>query len=104
MSGYQELQARPDRGCADVPQDAFFVHGSKRSLVRRAQAICAGCPVLAECAAWAEPQVRHRLLTDCVVAGVLLPTVDGSKQRREAAADQLAEIAAGGRVWVRGAA
>lgn len=78
--------------------------GLRQSQVRAAQAVCAGCPVLAECAGWAESLVRARLLTDCVVAAVLVPTVDGSKARREAAADKLARIAVGDQVQVRGAA
>lgn len=78
--------------------------GLRQSKVRAAQAVCAGCPVLTECADWAESLVRDRLLTDCVVAAVLVPTRDGSKARREAAADRLAAIAAGGRTPVRGAA
>ncbi|MBF6358268.1 WhiB family transcriptional regulator [Nocardia higoensis] len=104
MSRFLDPASRPERSCAGIPQDAFFVSGLRQSQVRAAQAVCAGCPVLAECAAWAESLVRARLLTDCVVAGVLVPTVDGSKARRHAAADKLAEIAAGGPIRVWGAA
>jgi len=104
VNAFQDPASRPERACAGIPQDAFFVSGLRQSQVRAAQAICAGCPVLTDCAGWAESLVRDRLLTDCVVAAVQVPTRDGSKARREAAADKLAEIAAGGQVPVRGAA
>ncbi|MBF6358321.1 WhiB family transcriptional regulator [Nocardia higoensis] len=104
MSSFLDPASRPERSCAGIPQDAFFPSGLRQSQVRAAQAICAGCPVLADCAAWAQSLVRDRLLTDCVVAAVQVPTVDGSKARREAAADRLARIAAGGQVPVQGAA
>lgn len=104
MSDIFDPASMPGRSCAGIPQDAFFVSGLQRGQVKAVQAVCAGCPVLAACAGWAQPLVRDRLLTDCVVAGVAVPGLYSGKKRREAAADRLAAVAAGGPIEFRGGA
>ncbi|GGL44235.1 WhiB family transcriptional regulator [Nocardia jinanensis] len=65
--------ARKDRACNNVAQDVFFPSAQQPKAVARAQGICARCPVLAECAAWAAPLVARKDLEDCVIAAVHVP-------------------------------
>lgn len=103
MSSYPDPAYHRQRACNGVDQDVFFMTGAQQVRMRKAQAICASCPVLAACARWAAPMVRDGALTACVVAGVYAPRDHASADdERAAAADELAFIA--GRLDVEGAA
>ncbi|MBF6522835.1 WhiB family transcriptional regulator [Nocardia farcinica] len=107
MRSYPDPAYRRDRACAGVDQDVFFPapSGQQSRRIAPARALCAACPVLAECAGWAEPLARAGALTGCVVAGVYLPSHHNTARRlRDAAADELVVIAATGRLDVEGAA
>jgi transcription factor WhiB len=78
------------RACASVHPDVFFPDTPPG--VRAAQVICAGCPVLARCAA-ASLQAG---VTDGVFASVLMPA-SSRTQARERAEKLLARVAATGR-------
>ncbi|MGK8506372.1 WhiB family transcriptional regulator [Nocardia asiatica] len=85
-----------DRACNGVDQDVFFPEGT-RPAVEEAQAICARCPRLAECAAWAASLVRSGALSGCVIAAVKVPAAHSNsdrRRRRDAAADRLEAVAA----------
>lgn len=87
---------RPERACAGADQDVFFPSGVQGAAIGRAQDFCAGCEVLTECAAWAAPLVRAKKLTGCVVGGVYAPEHSRSSALHQAAADELAYVAATG--------
>ncbi|UCG41060.1 MAG: WhiB family transcriptional regulator [Acidimicrobiia bacterium] len=40
---------RLEAACADLTSEEFFLAGDDLEGMRRAQAVCAGCPVKAEC-------------------------------------------------------
>ncbi|MBF6162998.1 WhiB family transcriptional regulator [Nocardia cyriacigeorgica] len=77
------------RACNGVDTEVFFPKPGCTTRYEQPLAICAGCPVLASCAAWAAPQIESGDLTGCVVAGVWVPPANrGNRNRRR-------EIAAG---------
>nr|WP_232542234.1 WhiB family transcriptional regulator [Nocardia bovistercoris] len=87
----------PDRACRGVPLDVFFPSRRKPDADARAKAICAGCPRLAACAAWAIPEVLAGRLSYSITAGVPMPPLTGGgvsprKALREEAAAALAEV------------
>ncbi|MDE1674356.1 WhiB family transcriptional regulator [Nocardia gipuzkoensis] len=86
----------PDRACNGVDQNVFFPRGRQLNAIRRAQAICGGCPRLAECAAWAQPMAESGALVGCVVAAVYLPHGRTVQARRDTSAADLAYIAENG--------
>lgn len=86
----------PDRACSGVDQNVFFPRGRQLNAIRRAQAICARCPRLAECAAWAQPMAESGALVGCVVAAVYLPHDRTVQARRDTSAADLAYIAENG--------
>jgi WhiB family transcriptional regulator, redox-sensing transcriptional regulator len=57
-AGFPPVSTHPDRACKDADPALFFTeqpgHLGKR-VEERAKAICAGCPVLEDCRAWALP-------------------------------------------------
>ncbi|MEU2258547.1 WhiB family transcriptional regulator [Nocardia xishanensis] len=81
------------RACNGVNQDVFFPSAQQQARVRRAQEICVGCPVLAECATWARPLVIKGALAGCVVGGVYAPHRATRQQTRDAAVAQLGVVA-----------
>ncbi|WP_280484497.1 WhiB family transcriptional regulator [Nocardia cyriacigeorgica] len=83
-----------ERACNGLPTDTFFPPPSQSRRRRKPLAICASCPVLASCAAWAAPLVESGQLTECVVAGVWVPA------HRTQNLDRIASIAEGLRVTV----
>ncbi len=93
MSATNDPIYRPDRACAGVDVALFFPTPGRLVAVRKAQAVCAGCPVLAQCAAWAAPLVERKDLTDCVIGGVQVPAWSGRTEKFEAAAQELDEVA-----------
>ncbi|MCX4099216.1 WhiB family transcriptional regulator [Nocardia sp. alder85J] len=76
--------------CADVPPDTFFP--IDRAGVLAAQAVCARCPLLRQCAAWA----KTAGVTDGVVASVLMPTLGADRKTWKAVGEQLDTVAATG--------
>jgi hypothetical protein len=79
----------PARACRDEDTEVFFP--TTTAGVRRAQAICASCPVLQRCAQWAQ----RVDFTEGVAASVLVPSTSASAARQEHAAQLLARVAAG---------
>ena len=98
MSATNDPIYRSDRGCAGMEQAVFFPTPGRTIVARQAQAICAHCPVLAQCAAWAAPLVERKDLVECVVAGVQVPAWSARLDAFRAAAGRLAEVAVLGRV------
>lgn len=87
----------PDRACRGVPVTVFFPTRRRPDADEPAKAICARCPRLAECAAWAIPEVLAGRLSYSVTAGVRMPSLTGGgvtprKPMREEAAAALAEV------------
>ncbi|NEW42524.1 WhiB family transcriptional regulator [Nocardia cyriacigeorgica] len=78
-----------DRPCTNLPLEIFFPDRLNPAKVAMARGVCAACPVLARCAQWAVSAE----LTDCVVAGVAMPSFRTSRARAEA---ELRQIAAAG--------
>lgn len=93
MSTTNDPIYRSDRACAGRDQALFFPTPGRMVAVRKAQAVCAGCPVLAQCAAWAAPLVERKDLVECVVGGVQVPAWSGRTEKFKAAAQELAEVA-----------
>ncbi|GAA1653892.1 WhiB family transcriptional regulator [Nocardia ninae] len=85
-----------DRICRDIPQAIFFPTGRQRRAIEKAKAHCRACPRLTHCAKWAQPLARSGELTNCVIAAVHLPGTHKRQADRDAAAAELAEIAARG--------
>lgn len=83
--------AHSERACAGVEQDVFFPDLMRPRYTQLAQVICRGCPILQQCAAWAEPLVRSGDLHSCVIANVPVPP--GTPSERNACGDALAAIA-----------
>ncbi|MGW0006121.1 WhiB family transcriptional regulator [Nocardia grenadensis] len=81
------------RACVGEDQDLFFPTQAQTGAARRAQALCAACPVLAQCAEWAAPLVERKDLVECVVAGVRVPRRAANFQIFAALAQELAEVA-----------
>ncbi|MCP9625247.1 WhiB family transcriptional regulator [Nocardia otitidiscaviarum] len=82
-----------DRACADLDPDLFFPDDTHDvDAVRTVQRVCRNCPMLRQCA----KQARRTRLTDCVVAGVLMPPLNSSAKERAAATFKLGHIAKGG--------
>ena len=81
------------RSCKTRP-DLFYPDQLRGRHIALPQRICRECPLLSECAAWAEPLVRSGALTGCVVASVAVHPLPLSKRKK--CADALAEIAAAG--------
>ncbi|MFE3023363.1 WhiB family transcriptional regulator [Nocardia tengchongensis] len=77
----------PDRACADVDPELFFPDDAQAA--KRAQRVCAHCPVLAECASWA----KRAGITEGVVASVWMPAATARKSSREAARQRLDHVA-----------
>lgn len=83
----------PRAACKTVDPEVFFPDPGRRVQARKAIEVCAGCPLLRQCATWAAPRVQARLLSDCVVGGVQTPASTGQQVRFDAAAGLLAEVA-----------
>jgi hypothetical protein len=83
-------EAWPQRLCAGSSSEVFFV--DSQDGIDRAKAVCVACPVLARCANWA----ISAGLTDCVVAGVRMPTYGPSRDAAVAALRTVADIDAAG--------
>ena len=81
------------RACKDQA-DLFYPDQLRGRHIVLPQRLCRECPLLSECAAWAEPLVRSGALTGCIVASVAVHQWPTSK--RQECADALAEIAATG--------
>ncbi|QLY33995.1 WhiB family transcriptional regulator [Nocardia huaxiensis] len=79
-----------EKACATVYPDTFFPSSLRG--VHAAQRICAGCPVLAECA---ELALRTDLV-ECVVASVWIPNPHNRPEIADIARRQLADVAASG--------
>ena len=79
------------RACRNRPEVFYPAQLRGRHIVLPQQ-LCRECPLLSECAAWAEPLVRSGALTGCVVASVAVHPLPLSKRKK--CADALAEIAA----------
>lgn len=93
MSATNDPIYRPDRACAGMDVTLFFPTPGRLIAVRKAQEVCAGCPVLAQCASWAAPLVERKDLVECVVGGVQVPAWSARNERFTAAAQELAEVA-----------
>ena len=87
---------RTERACAGANQHIFFPSGVQDAAIERAQLVCAMCPVLTECAAWAAPLVAAAKLTGCVVGGVYTPEHTRNRRLHQAAADDLTFVAVTG--------
>ena len=81
------------RSCRISP-DLFYPAQLRGRHIVLPQRLCRECPLLSECAAWAEPLVRSGVLHGCVVASVAVPQWPVAK--RDACADALADIATDG--------
>ncbi|MBF6102158.1 WhiB family transcriptional regulator [Nocardia cyriacigeorgica] len=78
------------RACNGVDTEVFFPPPSFVTRRKQPLAICAECPVLASCAAWAAPQIESGDLTGCVVAGVWVPpAASNNRDRRREIAEGL---------------
>ncbi|MBF6138282.1 WhiB family transcriptional regulator [Nocardia otitidiscaviarum] len=92
-----QLDSEPnwlDMACADLDPDLFFPDDTHDvDAVRAVQRVCRSCPMLRQCA----EQARRTRLTDCVVAGVLMPPLNSSAKERAAAMFKLGHVARGGR-------
>ncbi|WP_280357523.1 WhiB family transcriptional regulator [Nocardia otitidiscaviarum] len=81
-----------DMACADLDPDLFFPDTHNVESVRAAQRVCRRCPMLRQCA----EQAQLTRLTDCVVAGVLMPPLNSPAKDRAAATFKLGHVAKGG--------
>ncbi|WP_280336088.1 WhiB family transcriptional regulator [Nocardia wallacei] len=82
-----------DRSCKGVDQDVFFPHRASGAAIAYARGLCAGCPRLRECAAYAAPLARAGALTEGVMAAVLLPRYGDGQDVRDEVADALTAVA-----------
>lgn len=89
IPAFADVASWSRRACKRVAPDVFFPETSVG--VRAAQEICAGCPVLAQCAAAS----LAAGVTDGVFASVLMPAASRT-QARERAEKLLARVAATG--------
>ena len=83
----------PTAPCTADP-DLFFT-STDVAAVHEAQRICAGCPLLARCARFA--QARPHRVTDGVFASVLMPREGAVASQKHKALDRLQTVAATGK-------
>ncbi|WP_433635639.1 WhiB family transcriptional regulator [Nocardia sp. CA-120079] len=83
-------EAWEDRLCVGFPTSVFFPDHNQADAAL-AVSVCEACPVLARCAKWAQSAG----LTDCIVAGVHMPTYGPSHDH---AIEQLRVVAATGAI------
>ncbi|WP_280507263.1 WhiB family transcriptional regulator [Nocardia flavorosea] len=93
MSTTNDPIYRSDRACAGRELALFFPSPGRMVAVRKAQEVCASCPVLAQCAAWAAPLVERKDLVECVVGGVQVPAWSARIEKFRETAQELAEVA-----------
>lgn len=80
INSVKGLYWQKDAVCLRVYPELFYAHGTKMpsEQVRRAKAVCRGCPVRAECLDWA---LEHGE-TEHGVWGALTPHERRNEQRR----------------------